>query len=111
MRWDRLDDRGAVTAEFAIVLPTALLVLGFILGGVLLGAHRVALTSAAADVARLEARGDAALAAERLGQLPGDTQVSRADKGGLACVTLRAAPGSGPLRALTVAATACAARS
>ncbi|MBC9937493.1 MULTISPECIES: pilus assembly protein [unclassified Leucobacter] len=111
MHWARLGDRGAVTAEFAIVLPTALLVLGFVLGGVLLGAHRVALTSAAADVARLEARGDAALAAERLGQLPGGTRVSRSEQGGLTCVTLRASPVNGPLRALTVSATACAARS
>jgi Flp pilus assembly protein TadG len=91
------DERGSVTAEFAIVLPVALLVLGLILGAVLLGAHRVALTSAAADLARLEARGDTALAAERADQLPTGTRIDRADRGGLRCVTLSASPAGGVL--------------
>ena len=111
MLWARLGERGAVTAEFAIVLPTALLVLGCILAGVLLGAHRVALTSAAAELARLEARGDSALAAEQLGQMPSGTRVTRVDPGGLHCVTLSLAPARGPLSSISVSATACAARS
>lgn len=111
MRWVPPDDRGAVTAEFAIVLPTALLVLACILSGVLLGAHRVVLTSAAADLSRLEARGDTILADERISQLPTGTRVERGDRGALRCVTLSATPARGLLSAVPISATACAAKS
>lgn len=93
------------------MLPASLLVLGLVLAGMLLGAQRIALTSAAADLSRLEARGDAALAAERLGELPSGTSVERAERGSLSCVTLRASSAGGALSGLAVSATACAARS
>lgn len=105
------DDRGTVTAEFAIVLPAALLVLGLVIGGVLLASHRIALTSAAADLARLEARGDEAGAEERRSELPDGVSVSRRTSGGLLCVRLSSAPGDGLLSRVGIGAEACAARS
>lgn len=105
------DERGTVTAEFAIVLPAVLLVLGLVIGGLLLAAHRITLTSTAADLARLEARGDTALAAARLSELGHTVEVQRAGRGALHCVTLRAQPTRGLLSAVTVTASGCAARS
>ena len=107
----RDDERVAVTAEFAVALPAVLIVLGLIIGGVSLVTHRLTLTSAAADVSRLEARGDHDLAAARLEALAGPVEVERLETGGLLCVTLRAAPGLGLLRSLGISASACAARS
>ncbi|MBK0420229.1 pilus assembly protein [Leucobacter sp. CSA1] len=105
------DERGAVTAEFAIVLPAVLLVLGLVIGGILLAAHRVVLTSAAADLARLEARGDAELAAARLSELGGGIRADRESIGGLLCVTLGSRPGGGALAVVEITARGCAARS
>ena len=67
------DERGSVTAEFAIVMPAVLVVLGLAIGGILISAHRIALVSLAAQVARLEARGDADLAASALGAWNGSS--------------------------------------
>jgi hypothetical protein len=52
-----------VTAEFAVALPAVLLVLLLAIGAVMLSAQRLSLSSAAAQMARHEARGDAAAAA------------------------------------------------
>ena len=70
-RWgaDSYRDRGAVTAEFAIVLLAVLMVFGLVIGALLLTTQRLVLTSGAADVACLEARGDTAQAAARISEL------------------------------------------
>lgn len=102
------DERGTVTAEFAIVLPAVLVVLGLVIGGVLIAAHRATLVSLAAEAARLEARGDAALAAARLTAVDGEVEVRRESRGRLSCVTLTSHPGGGLLAAIGVEAEGCA---
>lgn len=103
------DERGGVSAEFAVVLPALLLVLGVVIGAILLAGTRVTLVSAAHDVARLEARGDVALAANRLSQLPGRITVSRDTTAGILCVQLEARPGQGILASITITGVGCAA--
>lgn len=102
-------ERGAVSAEFAIVLPAVLVVLGLVIGGIAISAHRIALASAAAEVARLEARGGGAEAEERLAVLGPEIVVRRQSEGALHCVSLTAHPGSGPFRGIAVSERACAA--
>ena len=51
------DERGSVTAEFAVALPAMLLVLLLAIGAIALATQRLSLSSAAAQMARLEARG------------------------------------------------------
>lgn len=101
-------DRGAVTAEFVILLPAVLLVLGFAIGAITLAAHRLTLTSAAAEVARLEARGDHAAAVARLSVLP-HVQREQAENNGVLCVTLASRPGNSLLQFIEVRARGCAA--
>lgn len=105
----RHDERGSVTAEFAVVMPAILAVLALVLGGIMLAGRRIELVSASAELARLEARGDIGLAAERERRLPRGTNVSRERTGQLLCVNLRAAPGSGILSVLGISARSCAA--
>ena len=57
-RWLSLEDRGSVTAEFAIVLPGVLLVLFMSLSVLSLQASRIALVEVAAEGARALARGE-----------------------------------------------------
>lgn len=105
------DERGAVTAEFAVALPAVLVVLGLVLGGIMIGAQRVVLVSAASDLARLEARGDTVASEARREELPRGTSQRRWQRGPLLCVELSAGPVRGPLSRVAVSATACAARS
>lgn len=105
------DTRGSVTAEFAITIPAVLLVLGLVIGGVVLAAERVALTALVGDIARLEARGDIALAADRLGSFTGNPRIQRTGDSRILCVTARAGPRAGLLAAVAVSARGCAARS
>jgi hypothetical protein len=101
-------ERGSVTAEFAFVVPAVLVVLGLSVGAIMLSAHRLSLGAAAAEVARLEARGDTAAARLRLASL-GDVGVGRSRDGPLLCVALSARPGAGALRAIEITARGCAA--
>lgn len=98
-----------MTAEFAVVMPVLLAVLLIAVSAVLLAGHRVALTAAAAEVARLEARGDAAAARARLSALHEAVGVSRSRDGPLLCLTLRARPARGALSAVELSARGCAA--
>lgn len=86
-------DRGSVVAEFAVALPAVALVLLFGMGALAAGARHVRLQDAAADAARLVARGEADAAA-------GDV-VARAVSGGSAVVN-----GSGDLVCVTASAPA-----
>lgn len=102
------DDRGAVAAEFAVAVPAVLLVIA--LGATALGAcsRQVRLQDAAADAARLVARGDSAARAQTAvaGAAPGATlAVSHPD--GLVCADATA-PSGIPLAGLTLTARACA---
>lgn len=104
------DERGSVTAEFALTIPAVLLVLGIALGSVHLSAERVLLVSLASDVSRLEARGDWTESAARATQYP-SAELHRTTGEGVLCVTATARPGSGILSAIAISATACAATS
>ncbi len=51
-------DRGSVTAEFAVAVVAACIVLGFLLGGLRIGATQVTCTDTAGTAARLAGRGE-----------------------------------------------------
>ncbi len=54
----RRDDRGSVTAEFAVVVPAALFVVLLVVAALLAAGTQVRLEHAAAQAARLVARGE-----------------------------------------------------
>jgi len=101
-------DRGAVAAEFAVAVPAVLLVI--VLGATALGAcsRQVRLQDAAADAARLVARGDSAARAQTVvaGAAPGAT-LAVSHPAGLVCAAA-IAPSGIPLVAITLTAHACA---
>lgn len=103
------DDSGAITAEYVVVLPAVLLVLMLVIGGIMVSAQRLVLTSAAAQIARLEARGEIKGANARLGHLPSGVQISRELSGEVRCVTLSWSPELGLLSQIHISATGCAA--
>lgn len=109
MRWIR-NERGSVTAEFVTAIPAMLMVLMLAITAMMLAAQRVTLTAAAAEVARLEARGDTAAAAARMRALGSGVRVGRSVTDGLLCVRLTAAPAGGVLSAISVSAQGCAAQ-
>ena len=53
-------DTGSVAAEFAVVLPAVMIVLALCAGALTAATHQVRLQDAAADAARLAARGEPA---------------------------------------------------
>ncbi|SFS16419.1 hypothetical protein SAMN04487846_3305 [Microbacterium sp. cf046] len=99
------DDRGSVVAEFAVALPAIAVVL--LLGAGTLGAcaRQVRLQDAAADAARLVARGedDARAHAAVVAAVSGGAAVIDR-RGDVVCVTATA-PGGLPM---TLTATSCA---
>lgn len=105
------DVRGTVTAEFAVVLPAVVAVLGLVIGGVMIAADRVGLEAAASEAARLEARGDSAAANARIRAVGHRVKVSRIRGSQVLCLSLRAAPGEGLLGALSITGRGCAALS
>ncbi len=104
-------DRGSVTAEFAAALPAVLVVLACCLGAVQVVGQQVRLTDAAADVARLLARGDGAGPASGLlaAVAPG-TALAEERQGEFVCARLTAPSAFAPFAAagLTLAARSCA---
>ncbi len=80
-----------MVAEFAIAMPAAVLVLAFGLGARATGARQVLLQDAAADGARLWARGESA---ERVGDAVratvADASITLDRRGGLVCLTVSA---------------------
>lgn len=100
------DDRGSVVAEFAVALPAVALVL--LLGAGSLGAcaRQVRLQDAAADAARLIARGDAEVRARAVIEyaVPGASAVTER-RGDLVCVTASA---SASVLPVALSATSCA---
>jgi Flp pilus assembly protein TadG len=102
----RLGDRGSVTAEFAVVLPAIVLVVTLGVGALAAGARQVRLEDAAADAARIIARGDDPGRAHAIvGSAGGAAEIQQ--RGDLMCVVATAsAPLALPLPDLT--ATSCA---
>lgn len=101
-------ERGTVTAEFAVVLPAVLVVLGLVVGGVYLAAHRLTLVSLSGEIARAEARDDDASAKIVLAHLGRSVTVDREREGDLHCVVLTSHPAQGLLAQIGVSARSCA---
>jgi hypothetical protein len=84
------EDSGAIAAEFAVTLPAVLLVLALGISALAAGAQSVRLQDAAADAARLAARGESPGAVERAasggGGAAAAVQVSRRED--LVCVSV-----------------------
>jgi Flp pilus assembly protein TadG len=101
------DDRGSVVAEFAVALPAVALVL--LLGAGTLGAcaRQVRLQDAAADAARLVARGEThARASSAVTAAVSDAAAAVDRRGDLVCV-IASAPAYGAVP-ITLSATSCA---
>jgi hypothetical protein len=106
MKTRRWGDQGSASAEFAVVLPAIVLVVLCGVGALGAGARQVRLQDAAADAARLVARGDDPGRAHAVvGSVGGTADIE--PRGDLVCVVARApAPLALPLPDLT--ATSCA---
>lgn len=104
----RLGDRGAAAAELAVALPAIVLVLAVCLGAVGVSATTVRLQDAAADAARVLARGQPELVAAALA--PAGEGVAQAVErgGGLVCVRLERSVRLAVVASVPVAARACA---
>lgn len=105
------EERGSVTAEFAIALPVVLMVLVLAVGSIMIATQRLVLNSAAAEIARHEARGDSAAASAVIGGLDAGPNIARSAVGPLHCVTLSMNPGRGLLSAISISGRGCAATS
>ncbi|MBT8228091.1 MAG: mucin-associated surface protein [Dactylosporangium sp.] len=85
----RRTDRGSVTAELAVALPSLMLLLMFGITGVAGTMVKLRCCAAARDAALAQARGDSAEAAARLAA-PDNATVTRRTDGGVVRVTIRA---------------------
>lgn len=95
-----------MTAEFAVVLPTIVLVLACCLAGLQCAALQLRLQDAAASAARSASRGDDLSAAARIVQ---SATLVVTHEHGLVCVAATAtAKGAGLLSALAITASSCA---
>jgi Flp pilus assembly protein TadG len=103
-------ETGSVTAEFAVGLPAVVVVLALCLGGIQTVGQQLRLMDAAADAARLLARGDGLDAArDHVATAVGAVSLATEADGDFRCVQLSATPAFLPARALgvPVSATSC----
>lgn len=89
-----------MAAEFAVTLPAALLLILVGVGALATGVQSVRLQGAAADAARLIARGEPQSADVLVGRLAGGAEVQVDEGDRLVCVTL-----TSPVAVLGLAAT------
>lgn len=106
-----VEQRGSATVEFAVVLPAVLAVIVLAIGSILLATQRLSLTAVAAEIARLEARGDRGAAEQRLSEADGgmEIRIVRERSGALHCVTLIGRPAPGTPIGIELSARGCAA--
>ena len=99
-------ERGSVTAEFAAVVPAAILLLACCLAALQLAGQQLGLQDAAADVARSVARGGPA----DVGAQAQGAAVAVSTRGDLVCARLSARSRSpaGTVLGLTLTASSCA---
>ena len=107
-RWD--DDAGGVAAEFAVALPSVVIVLAICVGAIGVASQQLRLQDAAAVVARGLGRGEpVAGLTDRAERVAGASAVEHWASGGLVCVRLsRAASGPLAVGGLHLAAQSCA---
>lgn len=100
-----------MTAEFAMVVPAVILLLALCLSAMQLSSRQLRLQDAAADAARVIARGDdpGSAAHRAVSLVPGAT-LDTHTRGDLVCVRLRApaAVAGGLFGAVSLAASSCA---
>lgn len=104
-------ESGGVTAEFAVLVPAVLLVLGLALGCMGVVAQQVRVTDAAAGAARSLGRGDSPdTARTRVAAWIGAADISSRREGDFVCVRVEQVPGFAPaaVAGLRVAARSCA---
>ena len=103
-------ERGSIVAEFAVALPAVVLVLMLGVTGLGASARHVRLQDAAADAARLAARGESDDRVQAvLSAAVSEASGVIAMRGELVCVTASAtAASAGLLLPLTLTATSCA---
>jgi hypothetical protein len=104
-------DRGSVTAEFACVLPAALVTLTLCVGAVQLVGQQVGLSSLASAAARSLARGDSLSAVRaRLTSAASGVSLESREVGDFVCATVSKSVSSGPFAvfALELSARNCA---
>lgn len=80
-------DRGSVSAEFAVAVPAILIVILLAIGALGAGSVKVRLQDAAADAARLAARGDGSRAAGVVSVAVSGARTAIGTNGDLVCVT------------------------
>jgi len=103
----RLDERGSVTAEFAVAVPAVIIVLALGVGVLGAAATAVRLQHVSTESARLLGRGDDARAQAALSGIGASASISR--PGGLVCVDASApVPLAVPLPPVTARACALA---
>mgnify|MGYP006891164735 CR=1 FL=1 len=86
-------DLGSVTAEVAVAVPTVVVVLAACLGGIAASAVQLRAQDAAADAARVLARGDsAAMAQQHVSGAVGGAGLRVDRTGDLVCATVTAHP-------------------
>ncbi len=102
-------ERGGVTAEFALLLPFTVLVLALLIGALTVSAQKVGLTAAAAEVARLEARGDQSQAVAQRQRLGSGVTYRVDHEQGLRCVHLEAQRQIVFVKLFKISAKSCAA--
>ena len=97
-----------MTAEFALVIPAVIVVLGCCLGAFQVASTQLRLESAAAVAARTLARGgDTGVAASRAATVSAGVRLERQDRGDLVCAQARTSAGLGLLGTINLSATSC----
>ncbi|MDY0944534.1 TadE family type IV pilus minor pilin [Frigoribacterium sp. CFBP9039] len=103
-------DVGSVTAEFAVVVPALLSVVGLALVGAGAGMQAIRLSDAAAVVARQTARGGGDAVPATLAALAPGASVSTSSEGDLVCIRLTRVVALGPVEGLELTGRSCAPR-
>ncbi|MTE22666.1 TadE family type IV pilus minor pilin [Microbacterium sp. ZXX196] len=100
-------DRGSASAEFAVALPAVVAVAVLAVGAVGVAGTQVRLQDAAADAARLVARGEPERAPGVVAAAVAGADLRVSEDGDLVCVTASADPSVAGLR-VAISATSCA---
>jgi Flp pilus assembly protein TadG len=80
-------DRGPVSAEFAVAVPAIVVIILLAIGALGAGSVKVRLQDAAADAARLAARGDGSRASGVVSVAVSGARTAIGSQGDLVCVT------------------------
>ncbi|GAA3913056.1 TadE family type IV pilus minor pilin [Microbacterium invictum] len=103
------DERGSVTAEFAVIVPAVVMIIVLTVATLAGASRQIRLEQAAAQAARLASRGETdARVHAALAQVGGDATVRMSDDGDLVCAEARVSVPV-PLPLPPMRAVACAA--